>query len=217
MLVGYSQGADVVHLATSQLDPSYYPAIDAIVVFGDPGNRGPGQFDPLGTAEPPFPAALANRVKENCAFNDPVCTNNGTDVSAHLSYNNAGTSFINDSARYIESQFESGGASGPDSTDDSAPGNQTLSNLSALESLASLLGQTSVTGVSSCPSTSAPATVPASTGSFQTLTTSTGSVVSATASSIGPVVPSMASYRRLARAQAPAPIAHPRATPGAWF
>ncbi|KAI9659349.1 MAG: condensin complex subunit Cut3 [Bathelium mastoideum] len=193
VLVGYSQGADVVHLATSQLDPSYYPAIDAIVVFGDPGNRGPGAFDPLGSAEPPFPAALTNRVKENCAFNDPVCTNNGTDVNAHLSYDNPGTPFINDSARYIESQYQSGGNSGPDSSDDSAPGNQTLSNLSALESLGSLLGETSITGVSSCPSTSVPA--PAATGSFLTTTTPTGSVVSVTTSPVGTVVSSIPSYR----------------------
>ncbi|KAF2238226.1 carbohydrate esterase family 5 protein [Viridothelium virens] len=193
VLVGYSQGADVVHLAISQLDPSYYPAIDAIVVFGDPGNRGPGQFDPLGSAEPAFPAALANRIKENCAFNDPVCTNNGTDVSAHLSYDNAGTPFINGSARYIESQFQSGGDSGPDFADDAAPGNQTLSNLSALESLASLLGQTSVTGAPSCPSTSTPG--PTATGSFLTTTTPTGSLISASTSPVGSVVSSIASYR----------------------
>ncbi|KAI9696517.1 MAG: condensin complex subunit Cut3 [Bogoriella megaspora] len=193
VLVGYSQGADVVHLATSQLDPSYYPAIDAIVVFGDPGNRGLGAFDPLGTAEPPFPAALSNRVKENCAFNDPVCTNNGTDVGAHLSYNNPGTTFINDSAHYIESQFQSGGDTGPDFTDDAAPGNQTLANLGALESLASLLGQISVTGVQSCPSTSTPAST--ATGSFTTTATPTGSFVSITTSPVGTAVSSMPSYR----------------------
>ena len=38
-MVGYSQGADVVHSGVAQLDPSLYPRIVALVMFGDPGTK----------------------------------------------------------------------------------------------------------------------------------------------------------------------------------
>lgn len=37
VLVGYSQGGDVMHSAAAKLDPSLYSRIYAIVMYGDPG------------------------------------------------------------------------------------------------------------------------------------------------------------------------------------
>jgi hypothetical protein len=73
-LVGYSQGADTIHFASPSIQPSLFPRIVALVMFGDPGNRGPNVTSPLGDGgiTPPFPDALAQKLKENCAIGDPV-------------------------------------------------------------------------------------------------------------------------------------------------
>jgi cutinase len=42
VLVGYSQGADVTRGAAVKLKPEIFPRIIAVVMFGDPGNKGPG-------------------------------------------------------------------------------------------------------------------------------------------------------------------------------
>jgi hypothetical protein len=40
VLVGYSQGGDVMHDAAAKLSKNLYEKIVAVVLFGDPGNRG---------------------------------------------------------------------------------------------------------------------------------------------------------------------------------
>jgi hypothetical protein len=72
-----------------------------------------------------------------------VCTNDGTTIDAHLSYSNTGTTFISDSATYIQQQFQSNGTAGPSPGTPPGTGN----NSAALLSLGALLGATAT----SCP------------------------------------------------------------------
>jgi hypothetical protein len=64
-----------MHSAAAKLDPALFERVVALVLYGDPGNRGPNVKSPLGGTVPPFPEVLANRVQENCAKQDPVCSN----------------------------------------------------------------------------------------------------------------------------------------------
>jgi cutinase len=82
-IVGYSQGAGVMHAALGpspgrelpllskrpKLDNSVLPKIVAVVMFGDPGFKGteipPGRFIPL-------PALLQEKLRQNCSPGDPV-------------------------------------------------------------------------------------------------------------------------------------------------
>jgi len=120
VLVGYSQGADVMHYAAANLRSQLYDRIVAVVMFGDPGNRGPKAISPFGGVTPAFPRDLAYKLRENCALGDPVCTNDGVLIPAHLSYN--APDFILNSAVYIKQQFASHGRQGPEP---SSPGPDT--------------------------------------------------------------------------------------------
>lgn len=128
-----------MHFAAQSIPSSTLPRIIGLVMFGDPGNRGAGALDPLGGMSPAFPDALAGKLRENCAHNDPVCTNNGTLISAHLSYDNAGTTYMIDSAAYIQKQFETNGTAGAQPAPE-GPGNQTDLNIAALQALGAALG-----------------------------------------------------------------------------
>ncbi|KAF2671397.1 alpha/beta-hydrolase [Microthyrium microscopicum] len=156
VLVGYSQGADVMHFAAAKISPYLYNRIYALVMFGDPGNRGPNELSPQGGNTPPFPAALARKLKENCAPGDPLCNNNGTDVNAHLSYNDAGTTYISDSAKYIKKAYDAKGNQGPEPSPNGGTGEPTLAEEQAIQNLADLIGSGGTT-CSTFP------TVPAST------------------------------------------------------
>lgn len=63
-LVGYSQGASVMHSAADEIPTSLYPRILALAMFGDPELR-----TSLGDR---FPAALEAKLLESCAIRDPV-------------------------------------------------------------------------------------------------------------------------------------------------
>ena len=65
VLVGYSQGAGVMHSAAKDIPVSLYPKIKALVMFGDPNLR-------LGILGDEFPAALRSKVLQNCARGDSV-------------------------------------------------------------------------------------------------------------------------------------------------
>ena len=74
-LVGYSQGAGVMHGALNpsakpQLDTAVFDRILALVMFGDPAYQ--GQTGPSTSFTPTFPAPLYERLRENCAPGDPV-------------------------------------------------------------------------------------------------------------------------------------------------
>ncbi|KAI9166290.1 Cytochrome P450 monooxygenase iccF [Paramyrothecium foliicola] len=62
-LVGYSQGAHVMRLASERLPQALYHKIKALVVFGDPGLKAGWEF----------PEALRSKLLQNCADGDPVC------------------------------------------------------------------------------------------------------------------------------------------------
>jgi hypothetical protein len=87
-LVGYSQGAGVIHEAMKTIDASLYPKIIALVMFGDfgnqispilhhsisfyAGNKGSNVKTPFGSITPDFPPPLAQRLRQNCYPGDPV-------------------------------------------------------------------------------------------------------------------------------------------------
>jgi hypothetical protein len=137
VLVGYSQGADVMHETAAKLDSSLYSRIVAVVMFGDPGNKGPDALSPLGGKVPVFPEDLKTKLKENCATGDPVCTNSGKTTSAHLTYN-TGT-YMSSSAAYIQKQFQTGGKAGASPSPNGGP-NDKGNNISAMQALGSALG-----------------------------------------------------------------------------
>jgi len=112
-LIGYSQGGDVMHGAAVQLPASIFPSIVALVLFGDPGNRGANVRSPLGGMVPAFPAELEKKVKQNCEKGDPVCTNSGMQVGNHLVYSDPTKGYIKASAEYILEQFKTDGKAGP--------------------------------------------------------------------------------------------------------
>jgi cutinase len=113
VLVGYSQGADVMHSAAVKLPADLHPRVVAVVMFGDPGNMGPSAKSPLGGTVSVFPRALANRLMENCAKGDPVC-GAGSNILAHLTYGTG--NYMSESAKYIQKQFQSGGTAGPNAS-----------------------------------------------------------------------------------------------------
>jgi len=146
-LVGYSQGADLMHNATIALNaiPNIASKVIALTMFGDPGNRGPNVPSPLGGITLPFPAQFANKLKENCAQGDPICSFSGTSVAAHLSYSSPGTNFIADNANYIVNQYQTHGHSGPQPASFGRPGadpatSPTPGNIAAQQALGQLLG-----------------------------------------------------------------------------
>ena len=139
VLVGYSQGADVMHEAAAKLDSALFSRIVALVMFGDPGNKGPEALSPLGGKVPVFPADLQTKLKENCAAQDPVCTNSGKNTSAHLTYRNG--DYMAKSAAYIQKQFQTGGKAGASPSPNGGP-NDKGDNTSAMQSLGKALGAT---------------------------------------------------------------------------
>ena len=167
VLVGYSQGAGVIHLAAPKIPTSLYDRIVALVMYGDGGNPGPSFSDPPRTTTiPAFPDALNQKLKENCAFGDPVCSN-GTSINAHLSYNAPNATYISGSAEYIQQQLQTNGKVGPQlSPNGGAPGPAALA---ALSSLGSVLGAVAGPTASKCGSG------PASTGNATATITTTGS------------------------------------------
>jgi cutinase len=92
VLVGYSQGAQVVDLAlgvdttgtingikpVAVLPESVEPRIAAITLFGNP----------IGAKGMKVPARYLDRTLDLCAAGDPVCQPGGGNIAAHLTYNN---------------------------------------------------------------------------------------------------------------------------------
>jgi len=128
-LVGYSQGAAVLHIAALQMTKDMVDHISSIVTFGDPASPGPKSTTPLdkmknippglfvasGGKPPPakiqiphlpdFPEPLKSRTKYNCHSGDPVCMP-GDDFMQHILYME--DSWIPDSVDFIIGKFKSG-------------------------------------------------------------------------------------------------------------
>ncbi|KAL2261877.1 hypothetical protein VTK26DRAFT_3109 [Humicola hyalothermophila] len=77
-LVGYSQGAAVMHAAADDLSRLLYSRIKALVMFGDSYNR----LGLLGR----FPTGLNEKATQVCAPGDPVCDSDGSCTYYHLTY-----------------------------------------------------------------------------------------------------------------------------------
>ncbi|KAF8884463.1 cutinase [Infundibulicybe gibba] len=74
VISGYSQGAQVTHLAAVKLSTTTQNRVKAVVVFGDPDdNQG-------------FPGVLNARSTTFCAAGDDICAGGDIITPAHLSY-----------------------------------------------------------------------------------------------------------------------------------
>ncbi|XP_006457779.1 hypothetical protein AGABI2DRAFT_190202 [Agaricus bisporus var. bisporus H97] len=74
VMAGYSQGAQVTHLAANQISSSVQNRVNAVVVFGDPDN-GDG-----------FPGVLNGRSITFCADGDNICDGGIIVLPPHFSY-----------------------------------------------------------------------------------------------------------------------------------
>jgi cutinase len=118
-IVGYSQGAGVMHAAAVKFDSAVISKIAAAVMFGDPGFKSGGAGK--GFVTPGFPAALQAKLKENCNPGDPVshftrsfvaallilskvCDPKGGEFSGHLAYSKA--LYQTPSAEFIVAAFK---------------------------------------------------------------------------------------------------------------
>jgi pimeloyl-ACP methyl ester carboxylesterase len=90
-LVGYSQGASVMHRAADRLPLSVLPRIKSVVMFGDPYKR-------LGGLGGQFPYSLRARVLQLCADGDPVSLASFLGISAqeHVSFLKSGSTLVRD-------------------------------------------------------------------------------------------------------------------------
>jgi cutinase len=75
-LVGYSQGAYVMRLATESLPEDIFPKIKALVMFGDQGLKNGDEF----------PEALQDKLLQNCAPGDPICEAGASCFYYHFTY-----------------------------------------------------------------------------------------------------------------------------------
>ncbi|KAJ4291337.1 hypothetical protein N0V88_006345 [Collariella sp. IMI 366227] len=91
-LVGYSQGAGVMHSAADKIPLNLYSRIKALVMFGDAYNR----LGLLGR----FPIGLRDKALQVCAPGDPVCDRNADNCTYyHLTY--IRPNYINAAVDYI--------------------------------------------------------------------------------------------------------------------
>jgi len=93
VLVGYSQGASVMHRTSGKLPAELQSKIAGAVTFGDPGQRATATTG----RTPKFPSSY--KVHFNCAEGDPTCSA-GNEISKHLTYNSG--SYMSESAKFIK-------------------------------------------------------------------------------------------------------------------
>ncbi|KAK1659748.1 cutinase-domain-containing protein [Colletotrichum godetiae] len=95
-LVGYSQGAAVMHAAAADIPAELYGRIKSLVMFGD-------GYLKLGASLSKFPAGLDEKVRQVCAAGDPVCDASGTCTFFHLTY--IRPEFIDPAVDFIVQKF----------------------------------------------------------------------------------------------------------------
>jgi cutinase len=88
ILGGYSQGAAVIDLATTELPPSAADHVAAAALFGGPSSSfadslSPGPLPRIG------PAYVAKTI-DLCVPDDPICFEGGWDWGAHAAYIQSG-------------------------------------------------------------------------------------------------------------------------------
>jgi cutinase len=97
-----------MHRAAVKMDKALLrDRVIATVTFGDGGQQAtkskPMYNSPVGPI-PVWPAELDGKIKFNCAKGDLTCTPGGKSTLAHMTYG-SGT-YIQDSARYVQQQFQ---------------------------------------------------------------------------------------------------------------
>ncbi|KAK0390631.1 hypothetical protein NLU13_0135 [Sarocladium strictum] len=97
-LVGYSQGAAVMHAAAEDIPAALYPKIKSLVMFGDGVLR-------LGAERARFPAGLDEKTRQVCADGDPTCDPEGECTFFHLTY--VRPEYIDPAVDFIVSGFTS--------------------------------------------------------------------------------------------------------------
>jgi cutinase len=88
VLGGYSQGAAVTELATSELPPKVVDHVAAVVLFGKPAS----EFSKMlagGAALPTTGPLYVAKTLDLCIADDPICSP-GSNVIAHMSYITSG-------------------------------------------------------------------------------------------------------------------------------
>jgi len=78
-LVGYSQGAQIVHNALDETSSSDAEHISGIVVFGDP-------YHAISVQAKPFPSNLQNKVLSIANHGDMITKGIADPTGAHLDY-----------------------------------------------------------------------------------------------------------------------------------
>ncbi len=83
VLGGYSQGATVINLASSEVPPTVADHVAAVALFGEPSSGFSSMLwgGPLPTINPLY----AGKTISLCATDDPICSGGGNLV-AHVSY-----------------------------------------------------------------------------------------------------------------------------------
>lgn len=84
VLGGFSQGAGVIDLATTDLPPSVADHVAAVADFGGPRTSFADGLSagPLPVVAPPY----AGKLIDMCVPNDPICSEGGWDMGAHNAY-----------------------------------------------------------------------------------------------------------------------------------
>lgn len=96
VLAGYSQGAGVMDVATTELPPSIADRVAAVALFGGPRSSfadtlSPGPLPTVGSA-------FVTKTLELCVPNDPICFEGGWDMGAHGAYVASG--MVNQAAQF---------------------------------------------------------------------------------------------------------------------
>lgn len=88
VLGGYSQGATVIDLATTQMPPAVADHVAAVALFGEPSSG----FSSMLWGGQPLPVispAYGGKTISLCAPDDPICSGGGN-IIAHVSYIQSG-------------------------------------------------------------------------------------------------------------------------------
>ncbi|QDS72370.1 hypothetical protein FKW77_008324 [Venturia effusa] len=100
-LVGYSQGASLMHNAAPQIPEETQKKIVALVMYGDPTLRNGGAAG----VNSKFPPALEKVLLENCAEGDMIC-DKGDCFEPHLQY--IRQPWVDRSVEFLVKAFEGG-------------------------------------------------------------------------------------------------------------
>lgn len=84
VLGGFSQGAGVIDLASTDLPAGVTDKVAAVADFGGPRTLFAQSLSP--GALPVISPALADRYVDMCVVNDPICFEGGSDMGAHNAY-----------------------------------------------------------------------------------------------------------------------------------